>query len=319
MVTTTSSSTLSVPTRAPADPAAAAAVKAADQGLHLLLADPAFQLSLGNASSGVTSDKIVSTLWSGLKQSGTAVLKKDDVQRAIAALGGTTAMADGLWTQLNPGKKVSIGADEFSTNSYLRNAVDVNLKSEQTEVESALAKARSPKDVVSLSSPATLAVPTAAPDDPGAAAAVRAADQALHLFLSDSEFQTSLVDQTTKYVPASVARIMSTLWGGLNQNGAAVLTKDDVSRAVYAFGGGSILADGLWSQISPDGKTEVNASDFATNKYLTGAVTANLQAEQTEIELTRQKNAGASGNSGTMLDFSMGKNHHSGSMLDFFA
>jgi len=165
----------------------------------------------------------------------------------------------------------------------------------------------------SISSP-TLTVPSAQPkDDKIAASKVQNADQALNALLNDSDMLQSLSDQSLAVAPPSNTVVLSTLWGLFNITGSHVITKEDVQKAVYAEGLGTTQANDLWAQLSPDGKDQITAGDFAQNTYLTKAVNANLSAEQDAVNVKRVE--GGVAKSGTILDSILG----TGGILSIFA
>jgi len=167
-------------------------------------------------------------------------------------------------------------------------------------------------------SSSTLSVPTpiATGADSVTTSNTKAADGALNLLLQDSTFLQSLGSQSSTWVPPTQPQVLSTLWGLINTSGSSQLTKSAVQQAVIAEGGSTSAGDALWKQLSPDNKDSINAGDFATNTYLTTAVTANLTSIQDAVNTQRQQSAGTAGLSNSVLDLFAGGG--SGSVLDMF-
>jgi hypothetical protein len=147
---------------------------------------------------------------------------------------------------------------------------------------------------------------------------VKAADDVLKSLLQSTEVLQSLVTLSSKYVPPSDATIMSTMWGLFNTSGSAVITKDDVQKAVFSVGtGGTSAVDALWSQLDPENKGSISAGDFAKSPYLATALGDMSKELLAAIEDMRQSQAAAAPASGSLLDF-VAPGGRSGTILDLF-
>ncbi len=174
--------------------------------------------------------------------------------------------------------------------------------------------------MVSSISSSTLAVPTSTEkikDDPVAVREVKTADEALNMLLQDPALLQSLTEQSSIYVPISKSKILATLWGLLNTSGVSGLGKTDVKLAIYAEGGGTSSGDALWAQMNPKDKDVMDAWDFAVDKYLNAAITANLSSVQEAVEEARRESASTARSSGSVLDLFAGGGA-SGTVLDLF-
>lgn len=85
---------------------------------------------------------IASTIWGLLDTSGAGVITKEDVQRAVFAVGeGSTSDIDALWAQLNPKKAATISPGDFAKSEYLTE----NITAMKDEMVEGLEEARAEK------------------------------------------------------------------------------------------------------------------------------------------------------------------------------
>jgi hypothetical protein len=181
-------------------------------------------------------------------------------------------------------------------------------------------KERSVSMVSSISSaPATLSVPSTPPKDSDSVVTTRLknADIALEALLQDSTLIESLTQQSSIYVPATRGKILATLWGLIDANGAKTISKDQLVKAIYAEGGSTQTAEALWAELDPRNTGRVTPGDFATSDYLRDAVDANLKSIQESVETQRKEAQKTGALSNSVLDYFAGGG--SGTVLDLFA
>ncbi len=83
------------------------------------------------------ASQVFSTLWGLFNVNSTKVITKSDVEAGVNAVGGTPSQADALWAKLDPNNTGSVGAIQFVNNSYLNDAIQVNLAKTQSNVANA--------------------------------------------------------------------------------------------------------------------------------------------------------------------------------------
>lgn len=140
------------------------------------------------------------------------------------------------------------------------------------------------------SSVPTLAVPTRAPaNNPLVATQIAGADRALNVLINDPGLLQSLSQVTSTYIPPSFGQIQSLLWGVMNANGGATVTKTELEKAVILDGGARVDADALWTQLNagvsnPNSPANgVTSLSFVANAYLTAAILSNVGSVQDSI------------------------------------
>jgi hypothetical protein len=132
---------------------------------------------------------------------------------------------------------------------------------------------------------------------------VKLADEGLSRLLKNSALKESLAQQSSRWLPPSKNKVIGTLWGMFQKGRSAFINKELVRRAIQEVGGGTVVADAVWKKLSPEGKSIINAGDFALNDYLGEAVGANLKNIQKDVETARVQSARTSTSSRSILDY----------------
>lgn len=117
-----------------------------------------------------------------------------------------------------------------------------------------------------------------------ASAVAKRADDAIDKILKSADMEQALAARSSYYLPPSNGQVMSILWATVNTESASSVSKADIEKAIYAYGGNSADADALWSRMAPEGQSRLDASLFAYNYYLNQAVAGSLDSIQKTVK-----------------------------------
>jgi hypothetical protein len=224
------------------------------------------QNTLADSSSKTpTAQQVLSTLMSLINPSGAKTISKSGVQAAVTELGGSTAQANALWSQLSPYGLNKISASSVEGSNFIVSAVSSNM----TTVEKSYATYNS--SVAGI------------------------AGKTMSMLLTSNDVIGGLSAESSTYVPPTADQMASEVWALFDVNGTKSISESDVKTAVVAEGGTVAEAEDLWKQLSPSGAGAVGASQFVEGSFVTSSLTANAVAVQTAVGKYQLANTGTSG------------------------
>lgn len=113
---------------------------------------------------------------------------------------------------------------------------------------------------------------------------VKRADDAIDKILKSADMEQALASRSSYYLPPSNGQVMSMLWAMISPESSSSVSKADIEKAMYAYGGNYADATALWNRMAPEGQSRLDASLFAYNYYLNQAVAANLDSIQETVK-----------------------------------